>query len=660
MWPLKQLLRSPVMTTMVVLLLLIASTFMTLSVGVYSAAIHALTSLERNFAVVAYPSPHTLVDNPTGKDAYAKSVFDQYAKQFLDGAIQNPDFVEKIDTPCYVNGHAPGVRSVLSTEFPWKSDRLADIPHQKVLLEVVMKEVGEPLWYEATETYLDANGKETTNEVKRILVRTKAEIVRYLVSHEKQVFRGNKVAADVLFEGSLEYREPFEIGKHYLVYGDYSDNYLVATVDMAESMGVDPEELDSTYIPYTEEEVAAEIEQIKKLEDVEEVDPNVIPIGRFYNRQLGKSIVVSQSWFDQREMGFLSNASIIKLPISPEELELWKMRCAMSHAQFPVIGTDQLERLLDFHLGECLITDGRTFQEQEYTNGGRVCILSEELAKANDLKVGDTIDWAFAVDLDGVFYGSLANPMVTNVLIPQEVKDDIAFSSADSYTIVGLYRIKNAWNNEFFSITPSTVFVPKKSLPIEGRALDFGDYYAVQLNKRNISAFRSEMAEAKVSDVQIRIFDNGYEQIKHVLHSFGESAMWLFVVSLLVCIVVLVIYAMLFVRRRRRDAGLMISLGASKCRAVKHILVISLIPVVVATLVGIVAGSALVGTVTNQIYGAAIELGTEASEVLHQPLPSTGYWGAVAALVQAGVYALVTWMVARWIVAESPLTLVKK
>ncbi len=127
--------------------------------------------------------------------------------------------------------------------------------------------------------------------------------------------------------------------------------------------------------------------------------------------------------------------------------------------------------------------EGRDFTERERSGGSRVCILSQSLAEANSLEVGDTIDLRYY----GYDY---------NIKVQQENMENTSVPGAavysrragfltetEGYRIVGLYRQSDAWQNsqDPYGFTPNTIFVPKSSVSCEMLLGESGVYYSLLL-----------------------------------------------------------------------------------------------------------------------------------------------------------------------------------
>ena len=158
--------------------------------------------------------------------------------------------------------------------------------------------------------------------------------------------------------------------------------------------------------------------------------------------------------------------------------------------------------------------DGRDFTENELAGSEKVCIISQSVAARSGVQVGDTIELrTYAYD-----------PNI--VLQREEIKSGTAYPSAaiysealgftsemETYTIVGLYRQEDAWENNYdpYGFTPNTVFVPKSSVTAEMITKDSGIYSTLVLHNGNLDEFQTLMEEAGYPDLFI-CYDQGYSE----------------------------------------------------------------------------------------------------------------------------------------------------
>ena len=161
---------------------------------------------------------------------------------------------------------------------------------------------------------------------------------------------------------------------------------------------------------------------------------------------------------------------------NPDNAEWTKYIDHLDYAQhsMPIIGTDNLESMYLFHSGDAAIVDGRKFEQNDYDSGAKVCLISETVATRNDVKVGDTIhlsqflcDEAYNVSI------SSASPdgMLNNPTVGEPLGDLNYITQNEEFEIVGIYRQTNEWEQTSYSVTPNTIFIPKKAQIAGG----FGD-----------------------------------------------------------------------------------------------------------------------------------------------------------------------------------------
>ena len=114
--------------------------------------------------------------------------------------------------------------------------------------------------------------------------------------------------------------------------------------------------------------------------------------------------------------------------------------------------------MAQFAIEDAMLSEGRSFTQQEYDRGSRVCVISEALAAANGISVGDSISLGFYERDENIPYqpfAKTANPSAA-YYSPQ-----LGFAAEEeAYEVVGIYRQKNAWTEDEYAFTPNTIFVP--------------------------------------------------------------------------------------------------------------------------------------------------------------------------------------------------------
>ena len=292
---------------------------------------------------------------------------------------------------------------------------------------------------------------------------------------------------------------------------------------------------------------------------------------------------------------------------------------------FPVIGTEYLESMYCFLKNEASIVSGRTFTQEEYDAGEKVCVISESVATNAGIQVGDTLtfnqfhvasDYATGNEsLDQGTDGTLNNPSIGYEPIPYGFE-----SENESFTVVGIYRLENEWENSTYSITPNTIFVPQKA-QIEGGfggasykeerfethwvSYDGGEwveetgphvvivdngvlgvFMSVILENGRMADFEEAIQETDYADRIFLTFDQGYEAAKESVYAVISMAEKLFAITAAGWLLLLLLYILLGQSPERKNLGIMRSVGAKPKQARRYLFLSGLIPAAIGVAVG--------------------------------------------------------------------------
>jgi hypothetical protein len=253
--------------------------------------------------------------------------------------------------------------------------------------------------------------------------------------------------------------------------------------------------------------------------------------------------------------------------------------------------TTNLNSFVYFNQGKSLIISGRTFLENEIISGLPVCIVSENLATYNNLKVGSS----FNVDL----YSSIMrrqNDLGTWEMTPFKQASNVNEYNQErsrgslSLKIIGIY---NSLPLDFgaYAFNDNTIFIPSNSVPIkndsalpvniedlnEAERFMFSLYshhmiptlFTVIVSNDKLEAFKTEANEAGLGNYFL-YNDQGYSQIKDTLPMIAKSAYVLMIILGIGFMGILVLY-LAMLPRKRHEIGMLISLGMKHIEAVMHI-----------------------------------------------------------------------------------------
>ena len=382
---------------------------------------------------------------------------------------------------------------------------------------------------------------------------------------------------------------------------------------------------------------------------------------------------------DGSETGVLLNDQYLDVYMTPLETGLdvflssnagieWRSAAQELDTQYhtvSVIGTDLLESMYCFHQKDSFVTEGRSFGADDYKNGSNVCLISETTAIASGLGTGDCIDLSF-------YWGP--NPLADLSapewkVQPQLFSQKIGVSGdTKTYQIIGIYRQSDLWDTADYRFLPNTVFVPNASLPENCYSSRNGVFFTYVLQNGKVSALQDALESHGYPANILFCFDNGYTEIAETLHGFYSSAQQLLFAACTTAGAALFVFLALFVNRQRRTLGLMLSLGSGKRTAVMFSWEIAAIPIILATIAGIIAGILTMNATTLSLFSSV-------SEVLNTSLSGAatiGYNDMITevvsmpiAVIAAGILQLIVYIVATYLhlqrlAQRSPLELVRK
>ncbi len=305
----------------------------------------------------------------------------------------------------------------------------------------------------------------------------------------------------------------------------------------------------------------------------------------------------------------------------------------------PVVGTDCLEGQYAFVTDRAKIIEGRHFTEEEYQNGEKVLIVSCAVAEKGGIRAGDTIELSqfllnkesgrigdYFEEQKGYYHPDYViniNPTVGNfVSTPKFATED------EEFTVVGIYDQSEEWEENMFSFTPNTVFMPK-SAQIDGgygglayyedgeeelvRCGAEGIGLVVEIKNGMMDRFREEIAKTDMSE-SFLVFDQGYEESiipARLLASMGRS---LFIVVFCGWSILLILYVLLYQFKQNKTLGIMRSVGSTSTRTGLYVFICGIIPALFGVLIGCSVGMLLLDTVQNKIFTLILGQGDIAEE----------------------------------------------
>lgn len=234
--------------------------------------------------------------------------------------------------------------------------------------------------------------------------------------------------------------------------------------------------------------------------------------------------------------------------------------CRINQQSAAVILTDSIQSMYAFNTGEKSLLSGRFFTNKEYEEGASVCIVSAAYAEVNELQLGDTL----TLDLyDSGFseLNSTASKEAYSGLTPGISRQRNCMTPEDSigvckeYKIVGIYTgTRLGYGTYHFNA--DTIFIPKASVPVEeiyGEDLQYEGIGSAFLSTFILENGTEEAFEAYMEEQgfggMFMYFNQEFTSMEESLDALEENAMRLMLVGSGAFVLVCVLFLFLNFRR---------------------------------------------------------------------------------------------------------------
>ena len=644
MMPFRQLLRQPVRAATALILLTAAAASICLGWGVLRSAQATAGAISGEFVNLSLISPQygtthrqTLTLDPATGEYFLSSVGEEYLtvrevaekdnyEMTYGGKITDilvDDFLNTVEESPYLRGVyqqqflsacVPGVRSVSNLNIFNQQTQNGDIPPYNRGI-ILFKPTSLMKNWETTRL-----PGEVGTDVGSCMSYLEGDIVETLAIYPDLTPR-NHIRVFLRFDSQEvfdSFNESLMPGKTYILrldnYIDY-DLYLRSLIIVRTTLGAEdrtPDDIDlSLLTPETDPGFPGEM-------GYRYTDPLTGVSTTFHASEVDGCIdhctaSADRAWFQVIPEG----QSLEDFLADPENAGWVDLLQALDcqYESFSVLGTDLLDSLYLFHENIATVVEGRGFDSADYADGNRVCLISQTLAQANGLHVGDKLDLSL---YNGVF--DLPDPI--QIGVNTQFLDSLEqIQDTREYEIVGVYRNAKEWEPlslqpvTSYNFNPNTIFVPNASLAgletYQHDDINSGDINKLLLRSYVFQNGAEENMEALFAEKGwptdlLVYFDGGYSAIKEAMVGFMDSPRQLFVLAVATFLVILTVYVVLFVMKQRRNAGLMLSLGAGKGRAGWFVFSVSAIPAVISCVLGAALGAVLLRGAVTRVLGDSV------------------------------------------------------
>ncbi|MDE6280856.1 MAG: hypothetical protein K2M15_03540, partial [Oscillospiraceae bacterium] len=445
----------------------------------------------------------------------------------------------------------------------------------------------------------------------------------------------------------------FEVGKTYLMRGDFIDFYVHLWLRLVEAAGDEPEHTEPYRYRYTTDHWAKELEMDPASPDAPQQGlyflypqlPTDYGNGFPWSKdEVGHPRPFVPNFYLESNIVTVGEFKIIVYPpedswpfyaeyegdwrdfLNTEEGKVWRdeiiPNCELNYDSVPVLFTDNVQGLSQFCKEESALLEGRFITQEEYDTGAAVCMVNADYALYNGLQVGDTLTldlYKPAYETQSGIAHLYANdePFLYTVCMP--LVEENRLDVTRDYTIVGLYTAP-VWpiDPDGHGFRGDTVLAPKASAPEVVEAAEEDKVTpllnTLVLKNGSIEEFEAYMAENGAAD-RFRYYDYGYSEMKDSISAMESSALRLAALGGTAFLIGAAVFLLASFARMSASARGLRLLGASP-RKVTGEMLSALLPLTAA---GVLAGGVLGGL----LYGRVCEI------VLSQTL--TPDWLMIAA-----------------------------
>ncbi|MCL2080000.1 MAG: hypothetical protein FWH17_09210, partial [Oscillospiraceae bacterium] len=355
---------------------------------------------------------------------------------------------------------------------------------------------------------------------------------------------------------------PFEIGKQYLIFGNYEDiplNTRLNPKTLQYERVLEPNVYESlVFFDNMKTEMVLVGDYYAELEAAHATDAEI-------NGRMDRVYCADDESIATFCVPIDKNASeaISSNPFLTRQLEIVQKNISSAY----VLTTDRMGSILHFNLGVAWITAGRGFSNDEAQNGAAVCVIHKDFAEYNGIEVGAMMSLEL---YDGMFSYEQGNMIEYSGL-----RDTDRMRGSFDVEVIGIYAAPNPESYDYYQLTANTIILPSNAVP-EKRLNpdDYGDddeerqialtqelinignpaFFTAIISAGKSDEFIADAAEAGLENGFL-VSDQGYDAIEGSLVQLDRSALTLFRFSLILLpVAVLVLVALSL--RERHEIGL--------------------------------------------------------------------------------------------------------
>ena len=547
----KQLWRTPIRTLALCLALAVVTGLFAIAQGLLQASERMRENVEASYTTVAYV--------PSRPGIYYTGTRPQASTNELFKAIKNEEFQSQvalsIDEHSRLAAYDPSLTPLISGSYADNTyDHDLNFPYNIGVFAAT-----------CTDKLFSRTATQVRSEMvdgKIVSIREKVDVYYYVFEVEKVISLRDDITPPTKLVVTSEFYNAgnavsfVEPGSSYLLWGFYDEK--------AEQQG----EL-FTYLDYESSATFSEIQW--DLWDSHGMVYFHFPLGQNSNQEPCNTLPLLAKYSGDPE-------EYLKNDATGYWDNLMKI-IDISRSTVHILSADHPYALRAFIDERSQLLEGSFFTEAELESGAKVAMVSDLLAEANGIKIGDTL----ALSFYWTHYGDTRTGSTYHrdeMQAPNRLwgyttlqyeeyltkyNREMTIAAEDgSYTVVGIYSV-DAWANDANNIHPNTVIVPQAALtnsyPLNVTQFD----RTFILPNGGIDAFEAELEEAGFGGM-VHYYDQGYSSIMPGIDAICHSAGFVYHIVRVLWILAVVMILLIFTWMQMPTGRVKYRLGAGKVR----------------------------------------------------------------------------------------------
>jgi hypothetical protein len=626
-YALKRLYRMPVKTVIFILLISLSASALSISAGMWKYSYDSIKYSKDAFTTIGI-----LRELEFTEQIYKNSVKPKYDYELLSKvkeAVAGSQYARYIDKREYLMGYSPDITSIGSL-----ADNEGLYPYAYSVVIGVCESVGYYL-NSANYSAIIRIDKDDLNILPYFVDNSNNRDAEYID------IRGKYLTNDLEF--------PFKVGEKYIIH-TYIGGY-----DNSKKRWIG--HLDYKNTDYTEYSEYYDLSEEEKTEHPE------------YNRDFVQRILDDS----MLSCHILSTDAKSFLDSGNERWNEIVNNCRITKSSVEILLTDDMYSIYTFNTGDVFILRGRAIRKDEYEQGAKVCVVNSSFLYANNLKIGDKIKLSVYESDFSIDTKSIGTPPAGVVFGENDTEDFFAplgyegqdFITEVEYEIVGMYRNSGPGERGELLLSSNVLIVPSKSIegdfntkPTEAEVVRDVDgtihrfkmertsipgSFSVVIENGKTEEFEEEMAALGYGGM-FYYFDQNYSQISGLLDGYLKTASFIVLISILAWVCIAAVFLSIYMISSRKSLATMLSLGSGRIKAFMSEMTGISVIILIASILGMIAGMILYGKVINQTITLSLE-GLSTSTVFYDVINSEAIrspkvvWLSV--IIQAAVLMLI-------------------